>query len=101
MRPFITRIFLLAILISTSPSALWAQNVGDHHAGGGLYTRMTKAFHGICGLLSVENHLTSDEGLGTEGAPDLGGSVPVDGGVSLLLAAGAAYGLRRLRAGRK
>lgn len=45
--------------------------------------------------------MAQDEELGTE-APDPGSSVPVDGGLSLLLAAGAAYGGRRLyRAGTK
>lgn len=39
--------------------------------------------------------LAQEEELGTE-APDPGSSVPVDGGLSLLLAAGAAYGGRRL-----
>jgi hypothetical protein len=39
--------------------------------------------------------MAQDEELGTE-APDPGSSVPVDGGLSLLLAAGAAYGGRRL-----
>ena len=39
--------------------------------------------------------MAQEEELGTE-APDPGSSVPVDGGLSLLLAAGAAYGGRRL-----
>jgi len=36
-----------------------------------------------------------DEELATENGPDPG-AVPVDGGLSLLLAAGAAYGGRKL-----
>lgn len=39
--------------------------------------------------------MAQDEELGTE-APDPGSSVPIDGGLSLILAAGAAYGGRRL-----
>lgn len=39
---------------------------------------------------------SQDELLDTEGAPDPQG-VPVDGGISLLLAAGAAYGVSRIR----
>lgn len=36
------------------------------------------------------------EDLGTEADPPSMGDVPVDGGLSLLLAAGAAYGVRRV-----
>lgn len=45
--------------------------------------------------------LAQDEELDVEGggAPSLGEGVPVDGGLSLLLAAGAAYGVGRLRRG--
>ena len=39
--------------------------------------------------------LAQDEELGSEGGPDPG-AVPVDGGITLLLAAGAALGGRRL-----
>ena len=39
--------------------------------------------------------LAQDEELGSEGGPDPSG-VPIDGGLSLLLAAGAIYGGRRL-----
>jgi hypothetical protein len=52
-------------------------------------------------ILFLLNVLTSvavfsqSEELGTENGPDPG-AVPVDGGLSLLLAAGAAYGGRRL-----
>jgi len=45
-------------------------------------------------LTSVAVFAQSEE-LGTENGPDPG-AVPVDGGLSLLLAAGAAYGGRRL-----
>lgn len=52
-------------------------------------------------ILFLLNVLTSvavfaqEEELGTENGPDPG-AVPVDGGLSLLLAAGAAYGGNRL-----
>ena len=39
--------------------------------------------------------LAQEEELGTENGPAMG-DVPIDGGLSLLLAAGAAYGGRRL-----
>ncbi len=52
-------------------------------------------FPGLQGFMQVGNIESSDEHLATEtGAL---GDVPVDGGLSLLLAAGAAYGARRLR----
>lgn len=42
--------------------------------------------------------LLSDDIISTPGDTDDGdGTVPVDGGLTLLLAAGAAYGARRLR----
>jgi len=42
--------------------------------------------------------LLSDDLISTPGDTDDGdGTVPVDGGLTLLLAAGAAYGARRLR----
>ena len=40
--------------------------------------------------------MAQEEELGVE-APDPGMSVPVDGGLSLLLAAGVAYGVSRRR----
>ena len=47
-------------------------------------------------LISSLPVLAQEEELGTEtGGPDPG-AVPVDGGLSLLLAAGAAFGGRRL-----
>jgi hypothetical protein len=52
-------------------------------------------FPGLQGFMQVGDAETSDEHLATE----IGsmGNVPVDGGLSLLLAAGAAFGARRLR----
>lgn len=102
MRRFITRVALFVILINILPSALWARTANGVLRGGRSDGWITKAVHAIRELSSSPNFLTSDEGLETEGGPDFGGpDVPVDGGVSLLLAAGAAYGLRKLRAKRK
>jgi len=42
--------------------------------------------------------LAQEEELGTENGPAMG-DVPVDGGLSLLIAAGAAFGSRRLLRG--
>jgi hypothetical protein len=46
-------------------------------------------------LISSLPVLAQEEELGTENGPAMG-DVPVDGGLSLLLAAGAAFGGRRL-----
>ena len=46
-------------------------------------------------MISSLPAMAQEEELGTEAGPDPG-AVPVDGGLSLLLAAGAAYGGRRL-----
>ena len=48
------------------------------------------------GLLPVQDNLSSDENLETEAGPAPGG-IPVDGVLSLLLAAGAIYGEGRLK----
>lgn len=50
-------------------------------------------------LFSDDTPAFGDGGMATEddGGPPNQGLVPVDGGLSLLLAAGAAYGARRLR----
>ncbi len=48
-------------------------------------------------LLAQEEELGSEAG----GGPSLGGDVPVDGGLSLLLAAGVAYGIHKRRAPRR
>ena len=46
-------------------------------------------------MISTLPAMAQEEELGTEAGPDPA-SVPVDGGLSLLLAAGAAFGGRRL-----
>jgi hypothetical protein len=59
---------------------------------------MNKIVRIICILLiSSMSAIAQDEGMATEeGAPNPGGDVPVDGGISLLLAAGTFYGGRKL-----
>ena len=57
---------------------------------------MNKFIYILCILLiSSLTVLAQEEELGTENGPAMG-DVPVDGGLSLLLAAGAAFGGRRL-----
>ena len=52
-------------------------------------------------LMIASMPVLAQEELGSEsdGPPSMGGDVPVDGGLSLLLAAGAAFGSRRLLRG--
>lgn len=52
-------------------------------------------------LMIASMPVLAQEELGseTDGPPSMGGDVPVDGGLSLLLAAGAAFGSRRLLRG--
>ena len=47
-------------------------------------------------MIAIMPVMAQEEELGVE-APDPGMSVPVDGGLSLLLAAGVAYGAHRRR----
>ena len=57
---------------------------------------MTKILRILCILMIASLPvLAQEEELGTENGPAMG-DVPVDGGLSLLLAAGAAIGGRRL-----
>ena len=57
---------------------------------------MNKIIRILCIILITSLPVVAQEELGSEtGGPDPG-AVPVDGGLSLLLAAGAAYGGRRL-----
>ena len=59
-------------------------------------THMNKFIRILCILMIASLPvLAQDEELGSEGGPDPG-AVPVDGGITLLLAAGAALGGRRL-----
>jgi hypothetical protein len=59
-------------------------------------------YHGLAGLkplMQTSGMESIDEQLGTEMGSM--GNVPVDGGITLLLAAGMAYGGRRLAANRR
>jgi hypothetical protein len=47
----------------------------------------------------LTGHLLDEDPIGTDNREP--GDIPVDGGLSLLLAAGAAYGARRLRRRKK
>lgn len=48
-------------------------------------------------LIFITNNMSLyAEDLDAEGLPPSLGNIPVDGGLSLLLAAGAAYGVRRV-----
>ncbi|GAA4013147.1 hypothetical protein GCM10022408_27610 [Hymenobacter fastidiosus] len=51
----------------------------------------------VVGLLLLASATTQAQGPGSGGPRPGATAVPIDGGASLLLAAGAAYGLRRLR----
>jgi hypothetical protein len=63
---------------------------------GGQLGLFNEAMPSIGTLLPVDDLISDREVLATESVPSFG-AVPVDGGLSLLLAAGAAYGARRLR----
>lgn len=51
--------------------------------------------------LTAQSQLIPEPSDDLIGTPDPGSDVPLDGGLSLLLAAGAAYGMRRIRRGSK
>lgn len=61
-------------------------------------THIMKKFLSICFVLMITTMpiMSQEEELGVE-APDPGGSIPVDGGLGLLLAAGVAFGVSRRR----
>jgi hypothetical protein len=65
---------------------------------------MKKFIRIFCLLMIVSLPLLAQEeelGLESGGAPSLGADIPVDGGLSLLLAAGVVYGARRHRVAQK
>ena len=96
MRHFISRTFLLAILLTASTPALRAQDADELLTNGDQHGLLIDELPGIGSLLPIEELLSTDESLATEAGP-APGAIPVDGGLSLLLVAGAAYGVRRLR----
>lgn len=58
-----------------------------------------KLFVAVLLLTSISSLRAED--LGTEADPPSMGDIPVDGGITLLLAAGAAYGVQRMRGKKK
>jgi hypothetical protein len=100
---------LLCVLLSAYTTAAQAQDelVSSIQELSGLSG--TEDGSPLQALITMEDlDLDGDETLGTESGgttpPAPGPAVPVDGGLSLLLAAGAAYGARRLhkaKAGKK
>ena len=100
MRHIISRIFLLAILLTASTLALHAQDTEEFLTNGDQPGLLTDEMPGLGNLLPLQDLLSTDESLSTEIGP-APGDIPVDGGLSLLLAAGAAYGVRRVRRGVK
>ena len=96
MRHIISRTFLLTILLSTSTTILHSQDVHEFLTNNDQPGILTDEVSGLGSLLPVQDLLSTEESLSTEIGP-APGDIPVDGGLSLLLAAGAAYGARRLR----
>ncbi len=70
-----------------------------------ILTPTLRLFFAAAGVCLLAGALTPARAQGPgSGGPAPGGQptqIPVDGGASLLLAAGAAYGLKRLRAARQ
>lgn len=102
MRHAIIRTLLFTILLTTSSSVLLAQDTDDLLIGGEEPGQMRDDMSGVAGLLPLQGLLSNEEDLVSEsGTAPFPGDIPVDGGLSLLLAAGAAYGVRRVRRGVK
>jgi hypothetical protein len=98
MRQIRIRAFLFSMLLSMSFASLHAQDSGDGSDIDDQPGLMTEGTPGIGNLLPMQDLLSDDESLATENGP-APGDIPVDGGLSLLLAAGAAIGVSRLRRG--
>ena len=96
MRLDIRRTFLIAILLTASFTGLRAQDTDEPQAGVDPAILLTDGMPGLQDVMTLDDLSSGDEGLGTENGP-APGDIPVDGGLSLLLAAGAAYGAGRLR----
>lgn len=97
MRQGIMKTLLLILLFTASFAALRGQDVTDLLNVVDQPGLNADDMSGVGSLLPIQDLLSTEENLATESVPNLGGSIPVDGGLSLLLAAGAAYGARRLR----
>ena len=96
MRLGIVRMLILTMMLTASVPVLQAQNADELFYGSDQPGLLTDELPGVGNLLPVQDLLSTDDNLATEAGP-APGVVPVDGGLSLLLAAGAAYGARRLR----
>ena len=84
MRNMTTRTFLLTtVFLAAAFSELRAQVVEEPQVA-------------VDPVILLNDLTSDDEDLGTESGP-APGPLPVDGGLSLLLAAGALYGVRRVR----
>ena len=86
MRIIFTRTFLLSTILLTAPfSELSAQDTEEPQVA-------------VAPAILLNDLTSDDEDLATEsGSGPSPGPLPVDGGISLLLAAGALYGVRRVR----
>ena len=77
---------------------LYAQDIDVLHEKPSQPGLLVDEMPGVGNLLPVQDLLSTEESLSTEsGSGPAPGDIPVDGGLSLLLAAGAAYGARRVR----
>lgn len=82
------RIFALLVVLAIS-STMYAQGDNGNHQGGGN--------NGA----GIGNGGGTTDGGTTDGGSGTGGGVPLDGGISLLLVAGAGYGIKKVIDNRK
>ena len=86
-------------MLLTAPfSELCAQDSKELHVGTDPSILLTDGMADLKDIMTLDELTSGDEGLATESdnVPSPG-PLPVDGGLSLLLAAGALYGVRRVR----
>ena len=96
MRLGIVRMLIFTMMLTASVPVVQAQDADELFSGSDEPVLLTDELPDVGNLLPVQDLPSTDESLATENGPAPGG-IPVDGGLSLLLAAGAAYGARRLR----
>lgn len=94
MRLDMKRILFLSILLTATLTGLRAQDTDEPQAGVDPAILLTDGMPGLQDVMTLDDLSSGDEGLATENGPSPG-DIPVDGGLSLLLAAGAAYGTKR------
>lgn len=100
MRNLSSGILLLSILLLAPATILQAQDTHYLPTDGDKPGELSEDMPGIGTLLPLQEMLSTEDNLSTEGGatnPPFPGDIPVDGGLSLLMAAGAAYGVRRVR----